>query len=293
MNKKVAAIVVTFNRITLLKECIEALRKQSYADFSIIVVDNGSTDGTNLWLSEQGDLIVVKQENLGGAGGFYAGIRYACEHGFEYSWIMDDDVVANINSLENLMKHCDDVNGFLCSHVLDLNSYPCNVPKISMTKSKVTGELLWGEKIDKGLLRVDVTSFVSLLFRNSLVYEIGLPYKEYFIWGDDTEYTTRISMRYSSYMVLDSVVVHKRKIQGVLSIFTEKDKNRIKNYFYAYRNRIHGQHSFGKSFLWCCYSIMQALKLLFTGNFYKAYIVCKAILCSLFFSPQIKFPGTR
>lgn len=70
MNKKVAAIVVTFNRITLLKECIEALRKQSYADFSIIVVDNGSTDGTNLWLSEQGDLIVVKQENLGGAGGF-------------------------------------------------------------------------------------------------------------------------------------------------------------------------------------------------------------------------------
>lgn len=52
MNKKVAAIVVTFNRITLLKECIEALRKQSYADFSIIVVDNGSTDGTNLWLSE-------------------------------------------------------------------------------------------------------------------------------------------------------------------------------------------------------------------------------------------------
>lgn len=90
-----------------------------------------------------------------------------------------------------------------------------------------------GEKIDKGLLRVDVTSFVSLLFRNSLVYEIGLPYKEYFIWGDDTEYTTRISMRYSSYMVLDSVVVHKRKIQGVLSIFTEKDKNRIKNYFYC------------------------------------------------------------
>ena len=41
MNKKVAAIVVTFNRITLFKECIEALRKQSYADFSIIVVDNG------------------------------------------------------------------------------------------------------------------------------------------------------------------------------------------------------------------------------------------------------------
>lgn len=32
MNKKVAAIVVTFNRITLLKECIEALRKQSYAE---------------------------------------------------------------------------------------------------------------------------------------------------------------------------------------------------------------------------------------------------------------------
>jgi Predicted glycosyltransferases len=291
MNKNVAAIVVTYNRISLLKECIESIRIQSYKDFTIIVVNNGSTDETAEWLNQQSDLVVITQVNSGGAGGFYSGIKYACEHGFAYSWIMDDDVIANTDALQNLMKYSNDIKGFLCSHVLDINGAPCNVPKISTIKSGVTDELLWGEKLIDNLLRVDVTSFVSLFFRNSIVYEIGLPYKEYFIWGDDTEYTTRISSLYPSYIALGSIVIHKRKIQSALSILKETDKNRIRNYFYAYRNRIHNQKTFQRKLLMFLYALYEALYLLVRGKFYHAYIIMKGLLCSLSFSPKIQYPN--
>ena len=44
--KEVIAVVVTYNRKELLKECINALKKQSYKNCKILVVDNGSTDNT-------------------------------------------------------------------------------------------------------------------------------------------------------------------------------------------------------------------------------------------------------
>ena len=48
----IACIVVTYNRLELLKQCINALLHQSFNNFDIIVVNNGSTDGTEKWLKE-------------------------------------------------------------------------------------------------------------------------------------------------------------------------------------------------------------------------------------------------
>lgn len=289
-EKNVAAIVVTYNRFILLQECIESLRTQSYHDMSIIVVNNGSTDETSGWLEKQKDLIVINQKNVGGAGGFFTGIKYACEHGFKFSWVMDDDVVADVNALANLICHTDKIEGFLCSRVLDTNMKMCNVPKISLRKSKETNELQWGNMLQENLLMVDVASFVSVLIPSKLVYEIGLPLKQYYIWGDDTEYTTRISSKYISYMATNSQVIHKRKIQKTLSIFTETDINRLNNYFYFYRNRISSQKTLLKKLIFWGYSILQAFQLLlaFRGN--ASYIVLKGTCASLFFHPSIEYP---
>lgn len=291
MGKKVAVIVVTYNRLNLLKDCIASLRSQTYQDSSIIVINNGSTDDTFQWLSAQKDIIVITQNNLGGAGGFFTGIKYACEHEYEYSWVMDDDVISYPDTLEQLMNQIKPEIGFLCSNVLDVDEKPCNVPKVSISLSDKTGELVWGEYLLTGLLRVDIASFVSVCFNNERAFELGLPFKEYFIWGDDTEYTSRISVKYPSYMVIDSVVIHKRKIQGILSIHTEIEKNRIKNYFYYYRNRIHNKRSFKLKFLHWGYCFCEALGLFFRGNIYKSYIIMKALFSALIFAPKIVYPS--
>ena len=48
---------------------------------------------------------VINQENTGGAGGFYTGVKFAYENGADWVWTMDDDVVPNYECLEELMNY--------------------------------------------------------------------------------------------------------------------------------------------------------------------------------------------
>ena len=84
MSNEVGIVVVTYNRLELLKEVVESLRQQTFRDFQIVVVNNGSTDNTSEWLTNQKDIYTINQENLGGAGGFFTGMKYVAENGFKY-----------------------------------------------------------------------------------------------------------------------------------------------------------------------------------------------------------------
>ena len=65
----------------------------------------------------------------------------------------------------------------------------------------------------------------------------GLPIKEFFIWGDDVEYTRRIALREPSYLVEDSQVLHDTKNNVGSNIVY--DDERIDRYRYAYRNEMY------------------------------------------------------
>ena len=70
---KINCVVVTYNRLSLLKECLSALENQTYPIQRIVIVDNCSTDGTSEFLDSLTDtryLIIHSKENIGGAGGF-------------------------------------------------------------------------------------------------------------------------------------------------------------------------------------------------------------------------------
>ena len=90
--KKVVAVVVTYNRLNLLKKCIYALERQMY-ECEIIVIDNASTDDTAKWMqsytkNKQNIQYFNTGTNLGGAGGFNYGIKMAVELGYEHVWMM-------------------------------------------------------------------------------------------------------------------------------------------------------------------------------------------------------------
>jgi len=77
----VAAVVVTYNRKSLLMRCLLALLRQTRPLQKIIVVDNASTDGTREELAQEGYLdesaieYVRLEHNTGGAGGFHTGAQ--------------------------------------------------------------------------------------------------------------------------------------------------------------------------------------------------------------------------
>ena len=222
--KRVGIVVVTYNRLALLKEAIDSLRNQTYLNRDIVVVNNGSTDGTLEWLNSQKDLIVITQQNLGGAGGFFTGMKYVAEHDYDYCWIMDDDVVCHSDALQELVSAYNKKPniGFVCSKVIGINGCPMNTPTVD-DRPTSNGDADFTDLIAESMIKVKTATFVSVLCSVKTIKEVGLPYKEFFIWGDDTEYTNRISLNHECYMACRSVVVHKRAIQGALSFETETD----------------------------------------------------------------------
>ena len=297
--KKVGIVVVTYNRLALLKEAIDSLRNQIYTNREIVVVNNGSTDGTQEWLNAQKDIIVITQQNLGGAGGFFTGMKYVAEHDYDYCWVMDDDVVCHSDALQELVNAYTKKTdiGFVCSKVVGINGCPMNTPTVDDRPSS-NGEADYSDLIAESMIKVKEATFVSFLCSVKTIKEVGLPYKEFFIWGDDTEYTNRISLNHECYMACRSVVVHKRAIQGPLFFETETNPLRQKMYFYMMRNDAFIEFKYNKLYLnrrmrfrYYVRQYKYALSLLLHGRRLQAMIVVRSVLALLSFNPTIQYPS--
>lgn len=205
--KTIAAVVVTYNRLNLLKECIQALRNQTKSLNTIIVVNNGSTDGTTQWLAEQNDLKVYNQANLGGAGGFNKGIYEAFEAGYDYIWVMDDDGRPELNCLEKLFEKTDDDKKVIAPVCL-----------ISPDSNKLSFKYRTQEKVNETIddLCRKYNSindwgcfFNGILFSRDVIETCGLPKAEMFIWGDEAEYFKRLQKSsYKCITFLDAFFYH-------------------------------------------------------------------------------------
>ncbi|MFV0433667.1 MAG: glycosyltransferase family 2 protein [Leucobacter sp.] len=218
----VAAIVVTFNRLEKLKQVIASIEEQSLRPAHLVIVDNASTDGTGAYLAALETSIPLEvvslDTNTGGAGGFSAGMRRGYELGADFVWIMDDDGYPKPDALEKLVGGMDAARAaldapvpFACSVVLFTDGEICE-----MNNPVPTWD--WGRLLAKGQNSVLVSqcSFVSVLIPRWVLEQYGLPFKEYFIWFDDAEYTLRISRSGAGVQVLDSVTVHDMGVnQGV------------------------------------------------------------------------------
>lgn len=291
--KKVAIIVVTFNRLHMLMEVVDGLRKQSFVDRDIIIVNNGSTDGTLEWLQQQNDIITITQGNYGGAGGFYTGMKYAAENNYEFCWVMDDDVITYPIALEKLLEAyvSKEGIGFVCSRVIGIDGRAMNTPTVD-NRGKDGCYPDYCDLIRNHMIKVSSATFVSVLIPCSIVKEVGLPYKEFFIWGDDTEYTLRISLKYDCYMACESVVVHKRAIQKQLTIEDEKNKKRIKNYFFNIRNCGFYTYKYGSKQEKIIYHLWIWKLILSNLSFpYKSWTVLKGYLSFFIFKPKLEYPS--
>jgi glycosyltransferase involved in cell wall biosynthesis len=88
----VSVIIPTFNRVKLLKETVQSVRNQTFRDFEIIVVNDGSSDGTKEWLDSQMDVRAVHQNNQGIARSRNNGAAKA--RGTWFSFLDHDDLWA-------------------------------------------------------------------------------------------------------------------------------------------------------------------------------------------------------
>ncbi len=195
MIKNIAAVVVTYNRLDLLKKVIAGLRNQTQKIDKIFVVNNSSTDGTAEWLAEQNDLEIINQENLGSSGGQYSGALSAFNAGFEWIWQMDDDVISDEKCLENLMKFAKEDFVVVPKRMTPEGEVFYNDTKeVNMTnpfKSIWTSIVSESDFVGDTILAEGIT-FEGPLFHRSIFERVGFAEKKFFITGDDTEYSLRL-----------------------------------------------------------------------------------------------------
>lgn len=207
MNK-IAAIIITFNRLELLKKVLTSVKKQTRKPDSIIVVNNNSSDGTKEWLDKQSDIIVIHQHNAGSSGGQYTGIRKAFDLGYDYIWTMDDDVIPDKECLAALEFHLEE-NSIIAPlrRTKDGSIYYNDTLKINLTNPFKS---LWKEVISNDTeinskISAEGMTFEGPIFHRNVIEKVGLPEKKFFIYGDDTEFLLRtLKAGYKQFIISDA-----------------------------------------------------------------------------------------
>jgi len=193
-GRRIAAVVVTYNRLEMLQRLVKVLDDVPSLD-EVLVVDNASTDGTAEWLAElPGGRVLGRSlaDNTGGAGGFHDGLEWAVERGAALVWLMDDDGAPEPDCLDLLLERDGDLD-FWGPVVVDEADperlvFPIRLPGGTRVVHAMTDVR---RAADDGLIRDIVIPFNGVLVTRDLVGRIGLPRAEFFIWGDDHEYRLR------------------------------------------------------------------------------------------------------
>jgi GT2 family glycosyltransferase len=300
MAEKILAIVVTYNRLALLKQCLQHLQASRGPAFDILAVDNASTDGSGAWLDErqsENQLQVLHlPSNTGGAGGFSAGVRQGVEQGFTRLWLMDDDTMVQPDALKEL----DDADtllhgnfGFLSSAVLWKDETECRMNRVKLKKAYY--EKL--ELLKDGLILAEHATFVSMYLNAEAVKAAGLPIRQYFIWGDDIEYSMRLSHRYPCYLTGRSRVQHWMQ-ENVGSSIALDDASKLSRYHYAFRNDGCTYRKYG--FSGVCYyigkcgiNIGRIIAHAKDHRWRRIGIVLGGMIASWFFHPRVEFAGVK
>jgi GT2 family glycosyltransferase len=153
---------------------------------------------------------------------------------------MDDDCEPDSRALEELIAATVIVgeNAVLGGNVFDLHGESINVQPIS-ARVGANGVPQYPLQLEHGLIEMCTLTFVSFLIPTQIVHKAGLPLKEYFIWGDDTEYSLRAARFARLYQVGRSKILHQRTGDASQKISKEGEYDKIWQYRLYYRNRLH------------------------------------------------------
>jgi GT2 family glycosyltransferase len=200
LEKLVSIVILNWNGKDVIFECLKSLEKLDYPNYEIVVVDNGSTDGS-CELLEKGypDIKLVKnRENLGVAQGINIGVKHSTG---EYVLLLNNDTIVDESLLKELLKvleRGDDV-GVVGPKIYYFDDpqriWAAGGGKINWRTGDV--RLSGGDEIDKGqyesVTELDYVSGCALLTRKDLFCKIGYMDESFFAYFEETDWCVRAS----------------------------------------------------------------------------------------------------
>ncbi|MDW8352289.1 MAG: glycosyltransferase family 2 protein [Anaerolineae bacterium] len=201
----VAVVIPTVRGRSWLPACIAALRQQTFRDFEIIVVDNGSSDGSAAWLEAQSDVRVIRNErNLGFAAACNQGIRAGRA---PFVALLNDDTQPEPQWLEALMRAIRDPTSLVpslrsarvgtCASLMLFADRPTVVQSagIAVDRAAIAWDRLRGCPADcveaQTPSEVFGASGGACLYSRAMLDEIGLLDERFFAYLEDVDLAWR------------------------------------------------------------------------------------------------------
>jgi dTDP-4-dehydrorhamnose reductase len=209
---------------------------------------------------------------------------------------MDDDVIPDADALKHLVQANDLLeklsvpSSFVISVARSASGALTNVPQVD-EQPNALNYANWPHLLEFGLIPVTRSTFVSILLGRGTIAEFGFPIARMFIWGEDTEYTLRITRKFPGHIVGASKVIHKRAQDGALDIRNEPNPERIRYHYYRYRNLVYNSRMYSKKRQLARIGMHQAklsILLLARGHLTKAALVALGTIGGLFFNPSVE-----
>ena len=218
---RITVVIVTYNNIDMLRELLSDLNLQTLRPHEIIVVDNASRDRTQEILKNEYPQVrnIHLKENLGSAGGYCACFKAALDH-CDLIFTLDDDVRLDQDTLEELFK-----------------GYERLKSKVKLAAVRTVGSKENFAEMEMGLF-----TWRGTLFDAEAVRQVGLPRDDYFIYGEDLEYSFRFQKAGYSLYWIGSSVSHNPRLEGKKIVYIRGKK--LAYYtdpfrlYYAFRNEL-------------------------------------------------------
>lgn len=195
----VHVILVNWNNCEDTLDCLESCLKLSYPNKKLLIVDNGSTDGSDKIIRERFPELTFIQtgQNLGFSGGNNIGIKAALTSGAEYIWLLNNDTIVAPDALDVLVSGLenDPAAGMAASliyfHGSDRIWSAGGGWRPGILKPWQRGAYSSARNRFRNNEYVSSVSACSLLVRSDIIRNIGMLDEAYFLYWEDTDWCAR------------------------------------------------------------------------------------------------------
>jgi len=222
---RAAIVVLNYKAIEDTLACIESLMHQSYKDFHIIVVENGSRDTSAVELHKlekkypEKITVLYNEHNLGFTGGVNTGIEWAQNHQYPYVALFNNDAIADRIWLESLVTKIETSKelGIVTSLLLrqDGNTIDSTAEQYS------TWGLAFPQNRDKPVTEAPQEALIfgatggASLYRMEMLRDIGVFDESFFAYYEDVDLSFRAQLAGWKIMYTPNAIAYHK--QGATS----------------------------------------------------------------------------
>lgn len=256
----VYAVVLAWNQVNVTLECLESLSKSQYPNLRIVVVDNGSTDGTMEAVKRDYPVVEVSRVdvNIGMEGGYNMGIEHALKKNAYYVMAMNNDILVDPEMVTHLVQGIQNhskagmVSPKIYQYYDDKIRLWCAGARWAAFPPRI--KLIGSNASDSAQYQIDfqlpyVTSCCILMSREAL-QKTGLFDPGYYFYYNDWDLSARFwAAGYEIWFIADAHIWHK------VSMSTQKAKKPDKWWYVNGRSSVRFYLKYKSAWMLALYTI--------------------------------------